>query len=153
VDAIATGAAQLLGGLYDAAARFRTFGYEQYLAHQEIDPAREGVVWKRLLIVGGASATAADLSAGVVFGLRDDGNREVCVSVTVALRDDAFVVSGEATVDDPAPDPSANQIELLDLPEIRTQRLDECLDALRDYTTRLCAYTSVLDDLGVHRST
>jgi hypothetical protein len=139
VDAPAAGAAQLLAALNDAADRFAAFGREQSVSHP-------GIGWERFCRLGAAIAPLA--TVGVVFELRDDEDRQVCLGVSVWLREDAFVVELDATVDDPIPAARGNQRFLLEGSEVRTQRLDECLDALRDFTARLCAYTSVLDELG-----
>jgi hypothetical protein len=145
VDEHAMGAARLMSALHDAATLFSTFGYGQYLAHQSIR-------WRRGNTVGGGADPLA--SVGVVFDLKDATESQVCFNVTIWLRDQHFVITADVTVDDPLPTPgtTGNQRFLLDLPELRTARLDECLATLRDYTVRLCAYTSVLDDLGVPRT-
>jgi hypothetical protein len=136
---------QLMIALHDAAELFREFGYAQFLTH-------EGVRWRQISRVGGAVVPGA--MVGVVFSLNDAEQSEVCLSVGLSWRDDQFVVQGDGTVDDPLPEPGAagNQRFLVDLPDIQTQNLDECLAALHSHTTRLCAYTSVLDELGIPRT-
>jgi len=108
--------------LRDAAELFSSFGYGRYSAHQSVR-------WRRRNTVG--SGTAPLATAGVTFELTAD-----------------------VTVDDPlaVPGSTGNQRFLLDLPELRTADLDECLAALRDYTARLCAHTSALDDPDVPRT-
>jgi hypothetical protein len=142
VEIAAQGAGQLLIALHHAAAAFSTFGYEQYLSH-------EGIGWRAWSRVGGAVVPCA--AVGVVFDLNDAEHTEVCMSVTVSFRDDCFVVEADATVDDPLPGfgLGGNQRFLVDLPDIETRILEECAAALHAYTTRLCSYTSVLDELGV----
>ncbi|HEX5113796.1 MAG TPA: hypothetical protein VFW65_01230 [Pseudonocardiaceae bacterium] len=47
---------------------------------------------------------------------------------------------------------TGNQRWLLELPTVRTAQFTECLAVLADYTARLCAYDTVLDELGVPRT-
>ena len=145
VEPAAWGAAQLMIALHDTAKLFHEFGYVQSQAHRSIG-------WRPFSRAGGMVPPGA--MVGVVFDLNDAEHTEVCVGVVLAWRDDQFVVHGDVTVDDPLPirGGTGNQRFLVDLPEIRTPSLDECLAAVRDYTTRLCAYTSVLDDLGIPRT-
>ena len=143
MERAAQGAIQLMVALHDAAALFREFGYAQFLAHQSVR-------WRLLNRVGGAVAPIA--TVGVVFDLNDAEHTEVCLYVDVWWRDDQFVVEGDATVDDPEHGGTGNQRFLTDLPATQSTSLDECLAALHSYTTRLCSYTSVLDELGVPRT-
>lgn len=145
VNVESRGAARLLTALHGAAKSFREFGYAQFMAHQSVG-------WDQLQRVGiGVDPLAM---VGVCFDLDDAESRHVGMSVNVWLRGDAFVLEAHVTVDDPLPERwgAGNQRFLLDLPEVRTEDLDECLTVLRDYTGQLCAYTSVLDDLGVPRT-
>jgi hypothetical protein len=84
----------------------------------------------------------------------DAEDRDVAVGVDVWVRNEAFELTGYASVDDPLPTPggSGNQRFLRDLPNIRTSDLDECIAVLNRYTAELCSYGSVLDDLGVPRT-
>lgn len=90
---------------------------------------------------------------GVGFDLNDPDHTDVGLDVTIWFRNSRFEVEADATVADPVPVSGgyANSRYLLDLPTVCTTDLDECLAALRDHTSRLCAYTSILDDLGVPR--
>lgn len=130
--------------LHEAARSFTEFGYAQFVAHYPIR-------WDRINTIGRGTEPLATI--GVVFHLDDADDREVCLAIDLWFRDEQFVVGGEASVDDPHPDKlgAVDQRCLLDLPDIRTPHLNECLAALRDYTARLCSYTSVLDDVGVSR--
>lgn len=145
MDPQADGAARLLTELSSAARKFTAFGSAQWAAHRS---AR----WRHGNEVGGGIAPLA--TVGVVFGLKDADDTEVCFSVMVWYREDQFRITADVTVDDPLPIPggSSNQRYLLDLPDVRTTDLDECLSAVRDYTARLCEYTTVLDELGVPRT-
>ena len=142
VETTAYGAVQLLTALHEAAAEFRAFGYEQFLRHP-------GIRWGACNRVGGAVAPCA--TVGVVFTLDDAERSEVCLSAAVWFRDDSFLIQADVTVDDRLPfrGGTGNQRFLLDLPDLQTQNLEECVDALRAYTTRLRSYTSVLDELSV----
>ncbi|MDA3650147.1 hypothetical protein LZ318_01645 [Saccharopolyspora indica] len=142
MDEQASGAARMMGALHDAAKSLSTFGYDQYLTHPSVR-------WHRWNAVGGGVDPLADV--GVVFDL-EDGDTQVCCAASIRLQDGHFVITADVTVDDPLPGGAGDQRFLLDLPELRTTSLDECLAALRDYTARLCAHTSVLDDLGVPRA-
>jgi hypothetical protein len=145
MDPTTEGAAGLLTALHEAAHRFSDFGYTQFLAHQSVP-------WKQIHSVGRGVAPLAVV--GVAFDLRDDDNTEVVLSVSVGFRDNHFEIEGDATFDDPLPTPGGdgNQRFLVDFPTVRTTDLDECLAALHDYTNRLCAYESVLDDLDLPRT-
>lgn len=145
VDDRASGAAALLAALDAAGRSFRQFGYEQFLAHQSVH-------WEFAGRTGHAVAPCA--SVGVLFRLQDDQDRQVHLGVSVWVRDHAFEVSGDATVDDPLPVPGGggNQRFLRDFRDVRTADLDECITAVARYTAELCRYGSVLDELGVSRT-
>lgn len=145
MDDRARGATDLLTALHHAGATFRTYGYAQFLAHQSVR-------WKFLRAVGHADEPFA--TVGVSFQLRDELNREVSLGIGLWARDGGFMVEGDASVDDPLPTRGGggNQRTLRDLPDVRTSDLDEAIEAVERYTAELCAYDSVLDDLGVART-
>ena len=145
VDAASYGAGQLMTALDDASRTFRDFGHTQARTHTPIR-------WDPLNQLGRGIAPLA--TVGVVFHLDDAEHRDVCVGVSIWFRDDQFLIQADVTVDDPIPvrGGSGNQRFLLDLPDVHTVQLDECLATLRGYTARLCSYTSILDDLGIQRT-
>ncbi|WP_157862250.1 hypothetical protein [Wenjunlia vitaminophila] len=150
MDAGAAGAAALMAVLNDAVRDFRAYGYEQYLAHRDfVRPRFEGLI---------PAATSPTVAVGVAYELRYDPPgvqpREAEMYLTLRLCDDAFVVAGDASFDDPQPDDFAGvtQRYLLELPEVRMTDLGECVAMIRRYTARMCAYTSFLDDVGVPRA-
>ncbi|MVO85444.1 hypothetical protein GPA10_11940 [Streptomyces sp. p1417] len=149
MDASAAGAARLMAALNEAVRDFQSYGYEQLLTHQ-------GGVSPRY---GGTLTPAVHPTAvvGVTFGLRggprSGEGREASISVSVALRDEMFVVEGEAGADPLHPGEADEPWEYLrELPEVGVWDLDECIALIRDYTAQLCAYTGFLDDLGVPRT-
>ncbi|WP_159399485.1 hypothetical protein [Streptomyces alboflavus] len=98
MDAAAAGAAVLMAVLNEAVRDFQSYGYAQFLAHQDAVRPRYGGIMP--------PAVEAHLSVGVSFDLvgeewRGD-RREARVDVVVDLRDGVFVVTGEAGAD---PDP------------------------------------------------
>lgn len=145
MDDRAGGAVALLTALERAGNAFRRYGYRLFLAHPSVR-------WNFGGRVGHAVSPCA--SVGVSFDLRDEQLRQVSLGVDVWVRDGHFEVSASGTVDDPLPAPGAagNQRFLRDLPEVCTTDLDECIAALDRYTAELCAYVTVLDELGVPRS-
>jgi hypothetical protein len=143
IDDRAAGAAALLMALDRAGSSFRRFGYALFLEHQSVR-------WQFSARVG--HCVQPSTSVGVLFRLMDSEDRQAYIGVDVLVRDHQFRVSGHATVDDPVPGGSGNQRFLRDLPEFRTADLDDCLTVLGKYTAELCAYVSILDDLGVPRT-
>jgi hypothetical protein len=145
MDDRARGATDLLAAMHRAGKAFRAYGYAQFLAHQS-------VTWK----YGGALGHAAEPFAtiGVSFQLHDKTNRWVSLSVDLWVRDGGFMVEGAAMVDDPLPTRGGgdNQRFLREMPNVQTSNLDEAIEAIERMTTELCAYDSVLDDLGVPRT-
>ncbi|MBJ3809339.1 hypothetical protein [Streptomyces flavofungini] len=149
MDAAAAGAAVLMAALNEAVRDFQTYGYDQFLAHQgAVTPRYGGIL---------PPAVHAHVDVGVSFDLvgaaRRGGRREARMSVSVGLRDEMFVVAGEAGVDALEPGDADEPWEYLrELPEVAASDLDECVALIRDYTARLCGYTAFLDDIGVPRS-
>lgn len=149
MDAAAAGAALLMAALNEAVRDFQSYGYDRFLAHQgAVTPRYGGIL---------PPAVHACVSVGVSFDLvgeeRRGDRREARVSVSVDLRDEVFVVAGEAGVDALRPGDDDGPWELLrELPEVAVRDLDECVALIRDYTARLCAYTEFLDDIGVPRT-
>lgn len=145
MDERARGATDLLAALHRTGQAFRTYGYAQFLAHQS-------VTWK--FYGGTGHAVEPFATVGVSFQLGDDLQRWVSMDIGFRARDGGFIVEGDATVDDPLPGrgTSGNQRWLRDLPDVQTSDLDEAIEALERYAAELCAYESVLDDLGVPRT-
>jgi hypothetical protein len=145
MDDRARGATDLLTALHRAGKAFRTYGYAQFLAHQPI-------TWRYASALGHADEPFAAM--GVSFHLHDKTDRWVNLSVDLWARDGGFEVEGDATVDDPLPTRGggANQRFLRELPTVRTSNLDEAIEAVERMTAELCAYDSILDDLGVSRT-
>lgn len=149
MEASARGALELLTVLHEARRAFGEFGRRQAEAHPSVD-------WNWSRVFGGVGHGVDPIATvGTTFGLRDEQERDVSLDVAVWVRDGAFEVEGTATVDEPLPErgTSGNQRFLIDLPTVRTADLEVCLSTLREYTQRLCSADSLLDDLGVPRST
>src|SRR5918994_2666325 len=151
MDDRSLGAAELISALSEGVHAFQKFGSEQYLSHY--DSVR------RFSLVASPPAVVPLVMVGVSFELNErlEGGepREALVHVSLQVSSDGlWVVKGEVEADDPRPHDSASvpQLHPFDLPEVRTPDVDECVALIRDYTARLCAYTAVLDDLGVPRS-
>ena len=146
MDAETHGAVKLLSALHEATRMFREFGYDQYLEH-------ESVSWQLGDCVGVGVAPMAGV--GVSFDLKDPDGTTVELGVSIWFRDGQFEIVPDASVDDPLPFKGGreNRRQLLDLPDVHTTDLDECISVLHDYATRLSTYTSVLDELGVPRGT
>ena len=122
-------AADLLAALAATAASFRQTGYTIYLNHQA------EAKWKEFGNYG-RSDGAPCTSIGFVISFPD--RRELCVSVTVTAASEGLKVSADATIDDDQPDlPAGNQLYLLELPDVVTATVPECVATLRDYTQQL----------------
>jgi hypothetical protein len=145
MDDRARGATDLLTALHQAGEAFQAYGSAQCLAHQS-------VTWRYASAFGHAGEPFATM--GVSFQLHDKDDRWVSFSVGLWVRDGGFMVQGDAIVDDPQPTRlgGGDQRFLRDLPDIRTSNLDEAIEAIERMTAELCAYDSVLDDLGVPRT-
>jgi hypothetical protein len=145
MDDRARGATDLLTALHRAGKAFRAYGHAQYLAH-------ESVTWRYLSALGHADEPFA--TVGVSFHLHDDMDREISVSVDLWARDGGFTVEGGALMDDPLPTRGGggNQRFLRELPDVRTNNVDEAIKAVERMTAELCAEDSLLDDLGIART-
>jgi hypothetical protein len=144
MDDRARGATDLLAAMHRAGRVFRAFGSAQSRAHRSVTP-------RYLSALGhGVDPIAV---VGTALQLHDESAREVSLSVVLWARNGGFMVQGDAAVDDPLPtrDGGANQRFLRDLPDVETRDLDEAIAAVERMTAELCAYDSVLDDLGVPR--
>jgi hypothetical protein len=145
MDDLARGATELLTVMHRAGAAFRKFGYAQFLSHQSVELKYGGRI---------GHAVQPFVTVGVSFQLRDELRRWVSLGVGLWARDGGFEVEADAMVDDPLPTRGggANQRFLRELPDVRTSSLAEALETVERYATELCAYESVLDDLGVPRT-
>jgi hypothetical protein len=142
MDDRAAGAAALFAAIDAAAHEFRKYGYARFLEHQSVR-------WERLYSTGFAEAPGA--SVGVSFDLNDGTDREVWLELVIRLRGEIFEVDGHAVADEPL-DGVTNQRYQRELPQVRTNDIDQCVAAIAAHTAELCSYVTVLADLGVPRT-
>ncbi|GAA2360646.1 hypothetical protein [Dactylosporangium salmoneum] len=128
MDARSSGAATLLGALSEACEDFQRYGQQVAATHGPLH-------WELIGRIGPGEAPFA--LVGVVLRY---GRTTVDLGVDLWVRDSGFEVSGYATVD--------GRRLLIDLPDVLTEDVDEAIDALREYTRRLCSHRNVLDEVA-----